>query len=185
LLKRTSQAVEFPEISAVNRGTTDRALVLKIGLHKGAAIAVTLNDRLDYFGQTVNIAARIQHLADANEIFLSEDIYASKGVSDLLTSSSVEATTAQLRGVDHDIPVFRIAPLGASEGRARPAGALALSITAACPYTGFDVLNWQILLKNDFGSHRSTPRLAKLTQGSHYQIGLVRGARAKDERTHR
>jgi class 3 adenylate cyclase len=34
-------------------------VILKIGVHKGAAIAVTLNDRLDYFGQTVNIAARV------------------------------------------------------------------------------------------------------------------------------
>ena len=47
---------------------SDRALILKIGLHKGAAIAVTLNDRLDYFGQTVNIAARVQNLADADEL---------------------------------------------------------------------------------------------------------------------
>ena len=38
---------------------------LKIGIHHGAAIAVTLNDELDYFGQTVNIASRVQEMADA------------------------------------------------------------------------------------------------------------------------
>ena len=35
-------------------------LHLKIGVHSGSCIAVELNDRLDYFGRTVNIAARVQ-----------------------------------------------------------------------------------------------------------------------------
>ena len=98
------------EIGDVNRGGSDRALILKIGLHKGAAIAVTLNDRLDYFGQTVNIAARVQHLADADEIYLSEDVYASEGVSEQLRPFHVEAETARPRGLDQEIPVFRVAP---------------------------------------------------------------------------
>lgn len=98
------------EIGAANSGAPGRELILKIGLHKGAVIAVTLNDRLDYFGQTVNIAARVQHLAGANEIYLSEDIYASEGVAELLKSTVVEAKAAQLRGVEQEIPVFRIGP---------------------------------------------------------------------------
>ena len=36
------------------------ALQLKAGIHTGPCIAVTLNDRLDYFGSTVNMAARLQ-----------------------------------------------------------------------------------------------------------------------------
>ncbi len=35
-------------------------MVVKIGIHEGPCLAVTLNDRLDYFGQTVNIAARVR-----------------------------------------------------------------------------------------------------------------------------
>ena len=97
------------EIGAVNRGASDQELILKIGLHKGAAIAVTLNDRLDYFGQTVNIAARVQNLADADEIYLSEDIYTSQGVGEQLVSFSVEAKTARLRGINKEIPVFKVA----------------------------------------------------------------------------
>ena len=38
-------------------------LLVKIVIHEGPCLAVTLNDRLDYFGQTVNIAARVQNLA--------------------------------------------------------------------------------------------------------------------------
>ena len=39
-------------------------LLLKIGVHEGPCIAVTMNDRQDYFGQTVNIASRVQGLAN-------------------------------------------------------------------------------------------------------------------------
>src|SRR5215208_5954994 len=72
------------EMEAFNRDHSDRLLILKIGLHKGASIAVTLNDRLDYFGQAVNIAARIQSLAQAEEIYLSGEIYDYPGVGELL-----------------------------------------------------------------------------------------------------
>jgi class 3 adenylate cyclase len=36
---------------------------------------VTLNERLDYFGQTVNLAARVQRLAAENDIYMSDEIY--------------------------------------------------------------------------------------------------------------
>ena len=49
--------------------------MLKIGIHSGAAIAVTSNEQLDYFGQTANIASRVQSLADAGEICLSQNVY--------------------------------------------------------------------------------------------------------------
>ena len=96
------------EVRAANRGSEGRELVLKIGVHKGAAIAVTLNDRLDYFGQTVNIAARVQNLADADEIFLSKDVYETATVKELLAPFRVEPQNARLRGVHVDIPVYRV-----------------------------------------------------------------------------
>jgi class 3 adenylate cyclase len=96
------------EVAGVNRGSEGRELILKIGVHKGAAIAVTLNDRLDYFGQTVNIAARVQNLADADEIFLSKDVYETAAVKELLTPFRVEPQNARLRGVHEEIPVYRV-----------------------------------------------------------------------------
>ena len=96
------------EIDTFNGKQADRALILKIGIHKGAAIAVTLNERLDYFGQTVNIAARVQQLADAEEIFVSEDVYSAEGVHALLASREVVSSVFKLRGVQQDLRVFRI-----------------------------------------------------------------------------
>ncbi len=98
------------EIAAFNLRQPDKALVLKIGVHKGAAIAVTLNDRLDYFGQTVNIAARVQHLADADEIFVSRDVYDFPDVKAKLEPFAVQPRDAQLRGVAQNMQVFCVAP---------------------------------------------------------------------------
>src|SRR5205085_3109557 len=49
-------------------------LLIKIGIHEGPCLAVTLNDRLDYFGQTVNIAARVQGLAHERAIFATKPV---------------------------------------------------------------------------------------------------------------
>jgi class 3 adenylate cyclase len=98
------------EIASFNLSQPNRVLILKIGIHKGAAIAVTLNDRLDYFGQTVNIAARFQSLADSDEIYISQDVYEATGVGDALSDFTVDPHTTKLRGVNQDVRVFRIAP---------------------------------------------------------------------------
>ena len=47
-----------------NAGTGD-GLLLKIGIHEGPCLAVVLDKRQDYFGRTVNIAARVQDLANS------------------------------------------------------------------------------------------------------------------------
>ncbi len=102
------------EIGSTNKGASQRELILKIGVHSGAAIAVTQNDRLDYFGQTVNIAARVQGLAEADEIFVSKDAYDSSEVKEALAAFQVEPQSAKLRGVNEEVPVFRVEPETAS-----------------------------------------------------------------------
>lgn len=42
---------------ALNRARGTEELIVKIGIHEGPCLAVMLNERQDYFGQTVNIAA--------------------------------------------------------------------------------------------------------------------------------
>ena len=44
---------------------------LKVGLHAGPALAINAGSSLDYFGQTVNIAARVQGMADAGDICIT------------------------------------------------------------------------------------------------------------------
>jgi class 3 adenylate cyclase len=95
------------DIEAFNRNISDK-LVLKIGIHTGHSIVVTLNDRLDYFGQTVNIAARIQGLADAGEIYVSQDVYTYPGVQEAIAHCQVTSEQVAVKGVSEKIRVYKI-----------------------------------------------------------------------------
>jgi len=97
------------EIESFNRESRERELILKVGVHRGASIAVTLNDRLDFFGQTVNIAARVQGLADADEIFITDEVYREPGVSEVLREFEVTPREATLKGIQRPIRVYRVA----------------------------------------------------------------------------
>jgi class 3 adenylate cyclase len=101
--------VMLEEIEKFNSEQGSREIILKIGVHKGALIAVNLNDRLDYFGQTVNIAARVQGLADADEICVTEDVYAYPGVAELLRGAIAAPEETRLKGVSRDMRVRRLA----------------------------------------------------------------------------
>ena len=59
---------------AYNAIHAEHPLLLKMGMHSGACIAVTLNDRLDYFGSVVNIAARLEGQSEGGDLVLSETV---------------------------------------------------------------------------------------------------------------
>jgi class 3 adenylate cyclase len=95
-------------IERFNEAQPERPVSLKIGIHHGAAIAVTLNDELDYFGQTVNIASRVQEMADAEEIWITEDVWHYPGVHALLEPYPAEQHAAEFRGIEQPMTVVRI-----------------------------------------------------------------------------
>ncbi|HEY5445055.1 MAG TPA: DUF5939 domain-containing protein, partial [Pyrinomonadaceae bacterium] len=66
---------------------------LKAGLHSGPCIAVTLNDRLDYFGSTVNLAARLEGLSCGTDVIISRAIFDDAKVRELLNSEEYEASS--------------------------------------------------------------------------------------------
>ena len=86
------------------------ALELKLGLHAGPCIAVESNERLDYFGQTVNIAARVQGVANANEIACTESVFSAPLVADAIRAAHLTTTRdqAHLKGLDEDVTVYRL-----------------------------------------------------------------------------
>jgi class 3 adenylate cyclase len=85
-------------------------LLIKIGIHEGPCLAVTLNDRLDYFGQTVNIAARVQGLANERAIFATKPVVEHPQVVKMLAAGKLVPTEqlAALRGVADKMAVFQI-----------------------------------------------------------------------------
>jgi class 3 adenylate cyclase len=84
-------------------------LELKIGLHSGPCIAVDLNERLDYFGQTVNIAARVQGIAESRQIVCTDAVYSSPGVAEVAATLTAVGSRelAVLKGVTDEIAVWR------------------------------------------------------------------------------
>jgi class 3 adenylate cyclase len=96
------------DIEEFNRGITED-LILKIGIHRGHSIVVTLNDRLDYFGQTVNIAARVQGLADAGEIYITDEAFNYPGVDAVVQPYECIPMQADVKGVRSQLKVHKIA----------------------------------------------------------------------------
>ena len=90
------------------RGRED--LLLKIGIHEGPCLAVTLNDRQDYFGQTVNIASRVQDLADAQAILATGPVVEDALASTVLSRKGVAPVpqVAELRGIEHEVRVYAL-----------------------------------------------------------------------------
>ena len=96
------------EIARFNETTGEELITLKMGLHVGSCLAVTLNGQLDYFGQAVNLAARVQGLAESNEICFSEEMYQVPGAAELLASYEIDARSMRVNGIDREIVVRRI-----------------------------------------------------------------------------
>ncbi len=90
------------------RGSED--MLLKIGIHEGPCLAVTLNERQDYFGQTVNIAARVQGLADSRAIFTTTPVVEHPETAAILAAKGHKPVSRQrsLRGITADMAVYEI-----------------------------------------------------------------------------
>jgi len=92
----------------VERGTND--LVVKIGIHEGSCLAVMLNERQDYFGQTVNIAARVQGLSTSQAIHITGPVIDAPAVAAILDREAITPIQKQaaLRGIADKIVVYEI-----------------------------------------------------------------------------
>mmetsp|Transcript_1411 Transcript_1411/g.2975 ORF Transcript_1411/g.2975 Transcript_1411/m.2975 type:complete len:663 (+) Transcript_1411:144-2132(+) len=72
-LMAVSEAMELlPTVG--RRPDNNSFLEIRIGIHSGQAMIVPLNGVNDYFGQTANIAARVQSAAKASECFVTETV---------------------------------------------------------------------------------------------------------------
>lgn len=88
-------------------------MVLKAGVHTGHSIAVTLNERLDYFGTNINQAARLADLSQGGDIVISDMVYDDPEVRELLDGRNLlldcEGFLTPLRGFgDERFPLYRV-----------------------------------------------------------------------------
>jgi class 3 adenylate cyclase len=94
-------------------------LVLKIGLHQGPCVAIQSNNQIDYFGRTVNIAARVQSLAEGGQIVCSEEVWNAPGVQAVIEGRNLNTKreTAELKGIEARYPVRRVFVTGVAATR--------------------------------------------------------------------
>jgi len=86
----------------------DERLMLKIGLHVGSCIVVTLNKRLDYFGETVNIASRLSGVAQGDDVILSHGVLEDSNICTLAKSlGQLTPFTARLNGLPQNFDLHR------------------------------------------------------------------------------
>lgn len=107
-------------VQAIHRLNEEEGLVgherlhLKVGLHAGPCIVVTLNGRLDYFGSTVNIAARLSSIADGDEVLISDALLNSPETQQIVAPYRCqEERDVTLRGLEKAVNICRLKPLTA------------------------------------------------------------------------
>jgi class 3 adenylate cyclase len=85
-------------------------LKIKIGIHHGPCIVVNLNERLDYFGSTVNIAARLTEFSGGSGIVLSEAVYSDDQVRVWLEENQleIESFKVDIKGFEGPVPVWKV-----------------------------------------------------------------------------
>lgn len=95
---------------------SDEPLRLKAGIHSGPCIAVTLNGRLDYFGSTVNLAARLEGCATGGDIVMSDAVHDDPAVTALLAAEAIAAVAddAELKGFGGSRRIWRLTPAAAA-----------------------------------------------------------------------
>ena len=95
-------------MTRINAARGGEDLILKIGIHEGPCLAVTLNNRQDYFGQTVNMAARVQGLASSRAIFVTQPVAEDAKTAKILERSGLQPAMqrAALRGIADETTVY-------------------------------------------------------------------------------
>ena len=97
-------------MARLNTERKNEDLLLKIGIDEGPCLAVRLNDNQDYFGQTVNLTARVQGLASSRAIFVTKSVVEDAKAAKILESSGLQPTMqhAALRGIADQTTAYEI-----------------------------------------------------------------------------
>jgi class 3 adenylate cyclase len=86
-------------------------LQLKSALHLGSCLAVNANDKLDFFGSVVNLAARLVERSQGNELVIADTTFHRAETQTFLREiqQSAVADREQFTGFPEPIRIWRIA----------------------------------------------------------------------------
>jgi class 3 adenylate cyclase len=85
-------------------------LRLRVGFAIGPCIAMRANEKIDYFGTTVNLAARLEAKAGAGEVTMTRNAAERDDVREILRASGRDTTVERLpvKGFAADVEVVRV-----------------------------------------------------------------------------
>ncbi len=100
------------EIADLNKNEYggEKLVVLKIGIHAGSVLAVNQNDKLDYFGKTVNLAARVEGKCIGGDIVITKSLFENEAIKDLINSNNyqIEMFESNMKGFEGSSELVRI-----------------------------------------------------------------------------
>jgi class 3 adenylate cyclase len=101
-------AIEMQEY--FNGANPDTRLRLRITLHSGSCLAVNLDSKIDYFGNAVNLTAKIQSVVNAGQIGFTEIVFHDKEAAGLLQQKGLvsEELKFEQKWSNRVMPVYRV-----------------------------------------------------------------------------
>jgi len=101
-LNATESAVEIQKVLGDYNKNASEQLLVKIGIHVGDVV----HSGADVFGDAVNIASRIQSLADGGGVCISEQVYAQ--VRNKVPYRMEQLPAHELKNVQYPVDVYRL-----------------------------------------------------------------------------
>jgi class 3 adenylate cyclase len=104
-------AIEMQQsIGQFNSESSSAPITIRIGINSGSSISVNLNDRLDYYGKTVNLAARLEGQGESGDISMSRKFVEDPAVAEILQSYNLREREALFKGYSEPLTIYQITP---------------------------------------------------------------------------
>jgi class 3 adenylate cyclase len=116
-----SLAIQVEMVARNQAVPPEGQLLVKLGLHSGPCIAINANEVLDYFGSTVNTAARVQGASHGGDVILTAAVYDDPAVRELLSGIPIETFDTTLKGLSQRFTLYQVLPPASGAPQALPA----------------------------------------------------------------
>jgi len=104
-------AIEMQQsIEQFNNESRSDPITIRIGINSGSSISVNLNDRLDYYGKTVNLAARLEGQGKSGDISMSRKFVEDPAVAEILRDYDLREREALFKGFNEPLTICQITP---------------------------------------------------------------------------
>jgi len=102
-------AMRIQDDFAVYNATPGKEVaIITLGVHTGCCIAVTLNNRLDYYGTAANKAARLEGQSLGEDTVFSPEFAVDPAVQEILSEISVTEEFVDMKGFAEPVTLHRI-----------------------------------------------------------------------------